>query len=181
MYCIYRITNLINGKTYIGKHEYTDESNPMGKYKGSGVLLHKAYKKYGIENFVKDTIVVNIKDKETIDRLETKYIAYERTSNGNGVYNITDGGEGVSGYRHSEEAKTKISASLKGHGCSDETKAKIGAANKGHKHSDESKAKMSAVCKGKKHRPMSDEHRTKLSAAMKGRIPWNKGRTKKEK
>ena len=35
MYCIYQITNKINGKIYIGQHKYEDESNPMGKYKMS--------------------------------------------------------------------------------------------------------------------------------------------------
>ena len=34
MYCIYKITNKINGNRYIGQHKYEDESNPMGKYKG---------------------------------------------------------------------------------------------------------------------------------------------------
>ena len=29
MYCIYRITNKINGHIYIGQHKYEDESNPM--------------------------------------------------------------------------------------------------------------------------------------------------------
>lgn len=51
MYCIYKVTNLLNNKTYIGQHKYEDENNPMGYYKGSGKLLHLAYNKYGFENF----------------------------------------------------------------------------------------------------------------------------------
>ena len=41
MFYIYRITNLINGKTYIGQHKYKklDDS-----YMGSGVYLAKAKK-----------------------------------------------------------------------------------------------------------------------------------------
>ena len=52
-YCIYRITNLINGKTYIGQHRYTKLND---NYKGSGQLLWKAYEKYGFENFAKEVL-----------------------------------------------------------------------------------------------------------------------------
>ena len=45
MYYIYRITNNINGKTYIGQHKYTDLND---SYMGSGTLLQKAFKKYFI-------------------------------------------------------------------------------------------------------------------------------------
>jgi len=44
---IYKTTNLINGKIYIGKSE--KHFNP--NYYGSGILLKKSVKKYGIENF----------------------------------------------------------------------------------------------------------------------------------
>lgn len=50
MWYIYRITNLINGHTYIGQHKYNKLED---KYMGSGVILRKAYKRYGAENFIK--------------------------------------------------------------------------------------------------------------------------------
>lgn len=48
MYYIYRIINLINGKTYIGQHKYKELND---YYMGSGKHLIRAQKKYGIKNF----------------------------------------------------------------------------------------------------------------------------------
>lgn len=89
MYCIYRITNTINGKTYIGQHKYTDEANPMGKYKGSGKLLKLAYKKYGKENFETEVLYKRIRDKTTVDSMEIWAIEKYKPD-----YNIARGGSG---------------------------------------------------------------------------------------
>ena len=40
MYCIYKITNKVNGNRYIGQHKYTDETYPMKGYKASGGTLN---------------------------------------------------------------------------------------------------------------------------------------------
>ena len=49
---IYKITNTINGKIYIGKYQ----GNNFNNYWGSGKILKNAYKKYGRENFTKEII-----------------------------------------------------------------------------------------------------------------------------
>jgi hypothetical protein len=95
---------------------------------------------------------------------------YGRKDLGTGILlNRTDGGEGSSGYTHSDKALAKISAINKGKKMSEETKAKMSVARKGEnnpnygKHfSEESKAKMSAARKGKK---MSEETKAKISTS----------------
>ena len=67
-YLIYKTTNLINGKYYIGKHE-TDDIND--DYLGSGIALLAAIKKYGRENFTKEVLYVFDSEQEMIDKIKT--------------------------------------------------------------------------------------------------------------
>ena len=52
-YTIYKTTNIINNKIYIGKHKTTD---PNDDYIGSGKHLWRAITKYGRENFKKEVL-----------------------------------------------------------------------------------------------------------------------------
>jgi len=105
---IYKVTNKINGKIYIGltirsldvrmnQHLYDSKSLTSDNY------FYRAIKKYGSDNFVWETI-----DKsECIEELSNKeeyWISYYN-SFGDGGYNLTSGGN--SGYRVSEESKIK--------------------------------------------------------------------------
>lgn len=49
---IYKITNLINGKIYIGKR-VRETKKDIKNYYGSGIAIKNAIIKYGIENFKK--------------------------------------------------------------------------------------------------------------------------------
>lgn len=83
--------------------------------------------------------------------------------------NLTDGGEGSSGYKHTAETRAKLSVMKKGKKpppLSAEARAKIAKANTGRKMSDEARAKMSAAWVG---RVITPEWRAKLTAAQKGR------------
>ena len=184
MHCIYKITNLINGKTYIGQHKY--KKNPYDSYMGSGKLVKRAQEKYGIENFKKDILVSGITSKSFIDLLEKEYIKFYR-SIGKAEYNIADGGDGgaIHKSKHSEEAKRKISEAKKGKTLSEEHKQKLALAQKGKKnalgkkYSEETKQKMSASKKGEKNplygKHISAETRIKMSKSHKGKYWFNNG------
>ena len=55
MYTVYKITNLLNDKIYIGVHK---TENPNDSYYGSGVAIKEAIKKHGKENFRKDILFI---------------------------------------------------------------------------------------------------------------------------
>ena len=106
MFYIYRTTNLINGKTYIGQHK-----RRSGRYFGSGFLLKRAIKKYGKENFKVEILYDNIQLKKTADSVEMFAIAKERKI-GKAEYNISKGGQGGS-FLNNEDEKKRIEKSVK--------------------------------------------------------------------
>ena len=175
MYYIYRITNKVNGKTYIGQHKYKklDDS-----YMGSGKLIKRAQKKYGMENFEKEILYSRIQYKETVDDMEKFAIAKERAL-GKAEYNIADGGDGgplYKGKQHSEEWKKMMSETLKGRKLSEEWVKKISESKKGRHPSEETRKKMSENHKGMKGKHFSEESKRKISEAKKGKSSWNKGK-----
>ena len=171
MYYIYRITNKVNGKTYIGQHKYKKLND---SYMGSGILLAKAKKKYGKENFEKEIIYSRIQYKETADDMERFVIAKERAK-GKAEYNLADGGGGISGYHFhlSDETKKKMSEYWKGKQFSEETKKRISDAKRGKPRSEDTKKKLSESHKGQvawnKGKPWSEEMKQRFSEAKKGK------------
>lgn len=63
-YTIYKITNQIDGKLYIGSHKTKDLNDG---YMGSGKYLLRAQEKYGIKNFRKEVLFVFETAEEIID------------------------------------------------------------------------------------------------------------------
>jgi hypothetical protein len=196
-YLLYEITNLVNGKTYIGQH--TTENIDDG-YIGSGKNILRAIKKYGKENFKKE-ILLYAKNEVALNFFERALVTPEfcalKTN-----YNLREGGgnkgrpskESVAkqaaalrGRKHSAEHKAKISATMKkrflfteshrkGKKLSAEHKAKISAFQKGKKLSlttiakiQESRRKNGTTGKGIKRSPVSLETKEKISAALKGK------------
>ena len=79
-----------------------------------------------------------------------------------------------------EEARKKVSESLKGKNVSEETRKKLSEANRGKKHSEESKKKISESLKGNtcnRGKKRSEETKKKLSEIVKGRKWFTNGTT----
>lgn len=89
---IYKVTNLLNGKIYIGQ-SIKDDPN----YFGSGVLIKNAIEKYGKQNFIKELIDT----ANSVDELNEKEIywisEYNSTDKKIG-YNLCSGGKGFKIY-----------------------------------------------------------------------------------
>ena len=164
MYCIYRTTNLINGKTYVGQHRF---ENVNDSYLGSGTLIRQAVTKYGIRSFKKEIIIFGDFTQEQIDKFERCMIFFERL-NSKAEYNIANGGNGVG--KHSDETRRKISESKTGKKVifSDEHKRRLSEALKGNKPSEASKEKNRQAHLGKKLGPHSESTKRKISESHKG-------------
>ena len=90
--CIYKITNQLNGKIYIGKFVYHHKRN-FDNYWGSGVAIQAAYEKYGKENFTKEIIEEIESDNSILCEREIYWISKHNSFHGVG-YNMTEGGDG---------------------------------------------------------------------------------------
>ena len=85
-YTIYKTTNIINGKFYIGKHKTKCLADG---YMGSGKILKHAIAKYGLDNFHKEILYI-CKDEDHMNLLESILIVPDVEIN----YNLCDGGKG---------------------------------------------------------------------------------------
>lgn len=162
-YIIYRITNLINKKIYIGKHS---TNRLKDGYIGSGKLIQKAIKKYGRKCFKKD-ILFYCSSEEELNKKEAEIIT-EKFVSRNDTYNLKVGGKGGWNYIHENglgisgaikggerflelikdekykiEWKEKVSKAVK------KARKEKGTPWKGRKHTEDTKQKMSLARKGK--------------------------------
>jgi len=137
-YCVYTHSKPNGDVFYIGKGV---PRRPFMKASRSK-WWHSIVKKHGTYNV---TIVEDSLNNEEALELEVLLIGEAREA-GWPLCNLTDGGDGVSGFTHAEECKKRISQSLKGRTFTEETKAKISAALTGRRASKKHKAK--------KHKPV---------------------------
>ena len=158
-YTVYKITNIINNKIYIGKHQTLDlEDN----YFGSGKALKDAVKKYGKDFFVKE--ILFIFDNEKDMNLKEKELITEEFILRKDTYNMGIGGEGGPHFKnktHSSATKQIIKQKRKLQIITEQTKQKISINNKlTNKSRGE---KVSLALKGK---PKSEETKRKIRETM---------------
>lgn len=153
---VYKTTNLVNGKFYIGQ-----DTNNNPDYFGSGVKIKLAMKKYGKDNFRKE-ILEYCKTQEALNEREKFWI--KETKAIELGYNLAEGGFGCSNM--SDEIKQKISKSKKGVRLSEQTKQRMSCSARGRKVSEETKQKLSLANIGKK---LSDEHIEKMRQSHLGK------------
>lgn len=187
MGCVYLAKNKINGRCYIGKTintlNYRKRKHIEAAKNNNGYYFHRAIRKYGENNF-EWMILLFSEDNKILCEIEQGEIKKYNSKMPNG-YNLTDGGEGTTGFKCSDEtlAKLSLNSHNRGKKLSDEVKNKISQSKKGHPnighrkhffHSEETKERISASLKGKSHPGNKGFHPTeetkrKISAALKGR------------
>lgn len=200
MHYLYRITNTLNYKVYIGQtinekrrwqahSSYAKQNEPIQ-------YIHRAMKKYGVENFIYE-VIAQCLTQEDADETEILLIQQYNSQNKEHGYNVAPGGDHAwngglpkeqqpmygkkqsdyfkqrmseihSGKTviHSEEWKKYMSNILSGIPRADDVKEKISKSNKGLKRSDETKMKISQVQIGK---IKSQETKNKMSKSHIGK------------
>src|SRR3990167_43024 len=124
---IYKLTNRVNGKIYIGQTTLTLEERFKShiynaKFDKSRVIL-RAITKYGTENFNKE-VLYECSSKEEMNEKEKYFIKYFNSKLPNG-YNMTDGGEGAFGYEPTLEERYRHSDWMFNRQVEDETREKL--------------------------------------------------------
>jgi group I intron endonuclease len=159
---IYLITNLVNGKKYVGQtvsslaqrwREHQSDAN-----RGCNFALHCAIRKYGRKAFTVELLAESL--QPFLDELERVFVFLHGSQAGQHGYNLTGGGQGMRQYRISELTRIRMSESAK--------------ARKRQPHSEETKQKM-AVSKigntfgkgrrGKIYAPMTEKAKEVRRAA----------------
>ena len=172
-FCVYKITNLVNGKIYIGKtydvnarwekHVKIATNREEKAYQ----YLHKSINKYGADNFTIEKLEENLTEQESFER-EIFWIKTLNSKNPDVGMNLTDGGEGASGLKWSEDSREKIRGSNNhnfGKITPDDVKEKLKISSTGRKLSTEAKLKISETHKNK---TISDEQKNQLSELNSG-------------
>lgn len=180
---IYRATAPC-GKAYIGYTNNLEKrvrAHKQDARLGNDTYFHRAIRKHGADAFKWQLLAV-VQGAEQAKQLEVKLIAKLKTKSPHG-YNTTSGGDGVAGFKHTPEARARMSvvhkeaqnrpevkarksAALTGQTRSAEQRARMSVGQRGHSVSAGTRAKISAANLGRR---LTAEQRARMSAAQKGK------------
>lgn len=129
MSIIYKVTNKLNEKVYIGQTSKTLEERKIAHHNkamfGSKYHFHNAIRKYRLDIFTWEILESNIENKKELDRIEIEYIKkFNSIENG---YNMSTGGGGgdtLTNHPKRKEILKKMSDAQKGHKMKKSTKEK---------------------------------------------------------
>lgn len=128
-WCVYMHTNRVNGKKYIGiTSQKPTKRWENGNHYNTQPHFWRAIQKYGWDGFTHEILFTELTEKEAKD-LESYLIAKYKTQNPDIGYNVSSGGDGNHGWKHTDEAKEKIGAASRGRVLSKDHKEKIKASN----------------------------------------------------
>ncbi|HDZ37886.1 MAG TPA: hypothetical protein ENH62_06325 [Marinobacter sp.] len=153
---VYEILNTVNGNRYVGQasdveHRWGDHKWCLSSNRHENEHLQRAYNKYGVDFFV----YILLEEVEDLEMLTEREQHWMDLHDRNVLYNMCPAAGSTLGYKHSEEAKKKMSI------------ARMGEKNHnyGKKPSAECRKKISIAKTGKK---LSEEHKKKVSLAQLG-------------
>lgn len=184
---IYKLTCTDNQKSYVGKTTQKIEERFKQHMKADS-CIGDAIRSHSADKFTKE-ILEECETQEQLNEREIFWIATLKCKSPDG-YNLTDGGEGVSGYTPTPEHKANISASLSGRQLSPEHCKNISASksgknnpNYGKHRSEQTKAKLRISKLGEKN-PMygkpapnrGKKHTEATKAKMRGKRHCNFGK-----
>lgn len=178
---MYKITNLVNGKIYVGKT--SDVNKRWAKHlkiaqtqeKKAYHYLHKSINKYGADKFTVEILENELIETEALDR-EKFWIKELNCKDPNIGMNLTAGGEGTTGLKWSEESRNKkrgINNHNFGKPLSDETKEKLSILFSGESNPFYGKKHPQEVVEFLKNREVSDDVRNVISEGCRGENQWN--------
>lgn len=179
---IYKITNNINNKVYIGQTKQKLSTRIYGHMSfvkaDNKRHLYQAIRKYGKDQF--SVSIVEECDNQLLSDREKYYISLYNATDPEHGYNMTAGGESLDFTKFKtdypdkyKERNEKISKALQGRKQSKESVEKRRLSMIGKRHSTEARQKMSASRKGKsfkKHTPTSQETKEKIRLKMIGKV-----------
>jgi group I intron endonuclease len=141
MYTIYKVTNIINNKSYVG---FTIKNPPQKRWmehishmkRGCQYHLHRAIRKYGPDKFIFEVLEEGEDPEIGKSQRESYWISFVHPE-----YNKTNGGEGCLGYKHTEETLKRLSVPK-----TDQHREKIRQSLQGKVYSDTRRRNMAENC-----------------------------------